>query len=77
MYFLTVRDESRIWSLSQSSSAIRSSPHVEFSAAILRIERPLPVPDIGGLPTGLDFQRQERRNAATCQPINLAGLADD
>ena len=28
----------------------------------------------GGLPTGLDFQRQKRRNAARCQPIKVAGL---
>jgi hypothetical protein len=28
----------------------------------------------GGLPTGLDFQRQHRQNAARCQPIRVAGL---
>jgi len=28
----------------------------------------------GGRPTGLDFQRQNRRNAARCQPITVAGL---
>src|SRR3954465_11535923 len=73
MYFLTVRGESRIWSLSQSSSAIRSSPQVRFSAAIRRINR-LTSAATGGRPTGLDFQRQNRRNAARCQPINVAGL---
>jgi hypothetical protein len=73
MYFLTVRGESRIWSLSQSSSAIRSSPQVRFSAAIRRIKR-LNCADTGGRPTGLDFQRQNRRNAARCQPIKVAGL---
>ena len=73
MYFLTVHGESRIWSLSQSSSAIRSSPQVRFSAAIRRIKR-LTSADTDGRPTGLDFQRQNRRNAARCQPINVAGL---
>ena len=73
MYFLTVCGESRIWSLSQSSSAIRSSPQVRFSAAIRRIKR-LTSPNTGGRPTGFDFQRQNRRNAARCQPINVAGL---
>src|SRR3982751_202911 len=28
----------------------------------------------GGLPTGLDFQRQNRRNALRCQPIKVAGF---
>ncbi len=73
MYFLTVWGESRIWSLSQSLSAIRSSPQVRFSAAIRRIKR-LTSADTGGRPTGFDFQRQKRRNAARCQPINVTGL---
>src|SRR5579863_3619015 len=73
MYFLTVRGESRIWSLNQSSSAIRSSPQVRFSAAIRPIKRRTSA-DIGGRPTGLDFQRQKRRNAARCQPTKVAGL---
>ena len=73
MYFLTVRGESRIWSLSQSSSVIRSSPQVRFSGAIWRINR-LTSAASGGRPTGLDLQRQNRRNAARCQPINVAGL---
>lgn len=73
MYFLTVRGESRIWSLTQSSSAIRSSPQVRFSPAIWRINR-LTSAVSGGRPTSLDFQRQNRRNAARCQPINVAGL---
>jgi hypothetical protein len=30
--------------------------------------------DIAGRPTVLDFQRENRRNAARCQPINVAGL---
>src|ERR1700751_829924 len=73
MYFLTVRGESRIWSLSQSSSAIRSSPRVRFSAAIRRIKHRT-YADIAGRPTGFDFQGKNRRNAARCQPINVAGL---
>src|SRR5579863_7612279 len=73
MYFLTVRGESRIWSLSQSSSAIRSSPQVGFSAAIRSIKRRTSA-DIGGRPTGLDLQRQKRRNAARCQPKKRASL---
>jgi hypothetical protein len=28
----------------------------------------------GGLPAGLDFQRQNKRNALRCQPIKVAGL---
>ncbi|HEX4170138.1 MAG TPA: hypothetical protein VHZ55_32130 [Bryobacteraceae bacterium] len=39
MYLPTVRGESRIWSFSTSSSAIRSSPQVGFSAAMRRIKR--------------------------------------
>jgi hypothetical protein len=73
MYFLAVRGETRICSLSQSSSAIRSSPQVRFSAALRRIKRRTCV-DIAGRSTGFDFQRQKRRKAARCQPINVAGL---
>jgi hypothetical protein len=73
MYFLIVRGERRICSLSQSSSAIRSSPQVRFSAAIRRIKRRTSA-DIAGRPTGLDFQRQKRRNAVRCHPIKVAGL---
>ena len=73
IYFLTVRGETRICSLSQSSSAIRSSPQVRFSVAIRRIKRRTSA-DIDGRPTGLDFKRQKRRNAARCQPIKVAGL---
>jgi hypothetical protein len=52
---------------------MRSSPQVGFSATIRRISR-LISPDIGGLPSGRDFQRQKRRKAARCQPINVAGF---
>ena len=73
MYFLTVGGETQIWSLSQSSSAIRSSPQVRFSEAIRRI-RQRSAAEIGCRPTGFDFQHQNRPNAARCQLINVAGL---
>src|SRR3954453_8915921 len=49
------------------------SPQVGFSAAKRRI-RSRTSAVTGGLPTGLDFQRQKRRNALRCQPIKVAGL---
>src|SRR4051794_30897246 len=52
---------------------MRCSPQVEFSAAKRRIKA-LTSAVTGGLPTGLDFQRQKRRNALRCQPIKVAGL---
>jgi hypothetical protein len=72
-YLPTVRGESRIWSFSKSSSAIRSSPQVGFSAAMRRI-KPLTSADTCGRSTGRDFQRQKRRKAARCQPIKVDGL---
>jgi hypothetical protein len=71
--FPPVRGERRIWSLSQSSSAMRSSPQVGFSPAIRLMNRLISA-DIGSLPSGRDFQRQNRRKAARCQPINVAGF---
>src|SRR3954467_7943495 len=52
---------------------MRCSPQVGFSAAKRRIKA-LTSAVTGGLPTGLDFQRQKRRNALRCQPIKVAGL---
>src|SRR4051794_12154708 len=52
---------------------MRCSPQVGFSAAKRRIKS-LTSAVTGGLPTGLDFQRQKRRNAWRCQPIKVAGL---
>src|SRR3954462_1893786 len=52
---------------------MRCSPQVEFSAAKRRIKALISAVT-GGLPTGLDFQRQKRRNAWRCQPIKVAGL---
>lgn len=40
----------------------------------MRRMRRLTSAETGGLPGGLDFQRQNRRNAARCQPIKVAGL---
>ena len=70
--FAHVDGESRICSFSSSSSAIRSSPHVGFSAA-RQIKR-LNSAFTRGRPTDLDFQRQNRRNEARRQPIKVAGL---
>src|SRR3954453_12917123 len=52
---------------------MRCSPQVGFSAAKRRIKA-LTSAVTGGLPTGLDFQRQNRRNALRCQPIKVAGF---
>src|SRR3954469_20679703 len=52
---------------------MRCSPQVGFSAAKRRIKA-LTSAVTGGLPTGLDFQRQKRRSALRCQPIIVAGL---
>src|SRR3954462_16003317 len=52
---------------------MRCSPQVEFSAAKRRIKALISAVT-GGLPTGLDFQRQKRWNALRCQPIKVAGL---
>src|SRR3954466_12526758 len=73
LYLATVRGESRICSFSNSSSAMRRSPQVGFSAAKRRIKF-LTSTVTRGLPTGCDFQRQKRRNALRCQPIKVAGL---
>ena len=72
-YLATVRGETRRPSLSSNSSAIRFSPQLGFSAAIWRITS-LKLPDNGGLPTGRDFHRQNRRKAFRCQPIKVTGL---
>src|SRR6478609_8902343 len=73
LYWATVRGESRICSFSNSSSAIRCCPQVGFSAAKRRIKF-LTSAVTRGFPTGLDFQRQQKRNALRCQPIKVAGF---
>src|SRR4051794_11442775 len=52
---------------------MRCCPQVGFSAAKRRIKF-LTSAVTGGLPTGLDFQRQNKRNALRCQPIKVAGF---
>jgi hypothetical protein len=47
--------------------------HVGFSLAIRRIKA-ITSRESEGLPTGLDFQRQNILKAARCQPIKVAGL---
>src|SRR3569833_2565282 len=73
LFLATVRGESRICSFSNSSSAMRWSPQVGFSAAKRRIKFLISAVT-RGLPTGLDFQRQNRRNALRCQQIKEAGF---
>jgi hypothetical protein len=73
LYLATVREESRIWSFNNSSSVMRFSPQVGFSAARRPFKSLISVVT-RGLSTGLDFQRQKWRNAARCQPIKVAGL---
>ena len=71
MYFPTVRGETRIPSLTNSSLAIRSSPHHGFSAAILRI-RLRSSAGIAGRPA-LHFMRQKIRQPIRCQRIIVDG----
>jgi hypothetical protein len=73
MYLPTVLGDSRIWSFSNSSSAMRRPPQVGFSAAIWRINL-LTSNAKSRLPADLDFQRQKRRKAARCQLIKAGGL---
>jgi hypothetical protein len=73
-YLLTLRGETRIPSFNRSSSAMRSSPQVGFSAAIRRV-RHLSFADTGGLPTSLDFQRQKvAKSGSGGQPIRVPDL---
>jgi hypothetical protein len=72
-YFATVRGDSRIPSFNLNSLAMRSSPHVEFSAAISRINRRRPLA-MRGRPLGFDFQRQNSRNSLRCHRMNVSGF---
>ena len=58
---------------SSSSSAIRASPQVGLSAAIAQISSRSSVGSLG-LPRGLDFQRQNKRNPLWCQRMRVSGL---
>ena len=72
MYLRTVRGEIQIPSLSNSSLAMRSSPQERLLKAISRISR-LSSIGTGGRP-GRDFQSQNRRNPAPCQPLKVFGV---
>ncbi len=67
-----VRGETPIPNFSNSSFAIRSSPHSGFSSAILRISV-RSYSGIGGRP-GRDFSRQNNRQPARCQRSKAAGF---
>jgi len=71
-YLLTVRGETPTPNLSNNSLAIRSSPHKEFSLAILRSSARSSY-GIGGRP-GRDFSRQNNRQPARCQRTKVAGF---
>ena len=61
MYFRTVRGETRTPSLTSSSWAILSSPHVMFATAISAISFFSSSGSVGR-PFSRDFQRQNSRN---------------
>ena len=71
MYLRTVRGETRIFSFTSSSLAIRSSPHSGFSCAILRINARNSA-GIGGRPA-LHLPRQKSCHPSRCQRIMVAG----
>jgi hypothetical protein len=71
MYFRTVRGDTRRPSLSRSSLAIRSCPHVGFSQAIRRI-RACRSAGSGGRPD-CDFRRQNRRNPWRGHRVKVCG----
>ena len=71
MYLRTVRGETRIFSFTNSSLAIRSSPHSGFSCAIPRINARNSA-GIGGRPA-LHLPRQKSRHPSRCQRIMVAG----
>ena len=71
MYLRTVRGETRIFSFTSSSLAMRSSPHSGFSCAILRINARNST-GFGGRPV-LHLYRQKRRHPSRCQRKMVAG----
>jgi hypothetical protein len=72
MYLATVRGETRMLNLSNSSLAMRSSPQAGFSRAIRRMSDWSSL-GIGGRP-GRDFRRQNNRRPARCQRSSVAGF---
>ena len=73
MYRRMVRGEIRMPSLTRSSAANRSSPHVRFAAAILPINCCKSM-GIGGRPGVRDFQRHHNRNPLRCQRMSVSGF---
>lgn len=71
MYLWIVLGETRMPSFTKSSLAIRSSPQMGFSCAILRISA-RNSREIRGRP-GRHFQRQKRRQPARCQRMMVFG----
>ena len=68
----TVRGEIWMPSLSNSSLAMRSSPQDGLSRTMARMSARNSA-GIRGRP-GRDFQRQNRRNPAPCQPMKVFGV---
>src|SRR5713101_2344361 len=68
-YFRIVRGDTKMPSLSESSSATRAWPHVGVSRAIRTINSRT-VCGTGGLPRR-DFQRQKSLKPFRCQPASL------
>ena len=71
-YLPTVREETRMPSFSFNSLAMCRSPQVGFSLAIWRINAWMSFGS-RGLPTGRDFQRQNRRNPLRCHRTSVSG----
>src|SRR6266852_8060709 len=71
MYFRTVRGETWMPSFTNSSLAIRSSPHAGFSPAILRISARNSTGILGR--PARHFHRQNRRHPARCHRIIVFG----
>ena len=72
-YLPTVRGETRMPNFSDSSLAIRSSPHVGFSRAI-RYTKSRRSFGSGGRPRLRDFHRQNILNAFRCHPTKVSGF---
>ena len=73
MYRRTVRGETRIPSFTSSSEAIRSSPHVQFAAAMSAINSRRSAGN-RGRPPGDDLQRQNSRKPFRCHRTSVSGL---
>jgi hypothetical protein len=73
MYLPTVRESTKKPSLSDSSSAMRPSPQLGFSCAMVMMSARRFF-GRGGRPTARDFQRQNSRNPARYQRMSVLGL---